>query len=69
MVFRIDMEDFEDDRLFAEYITLAVADESDNCRVLIDGYRGTAGDSLLSYTKPFRYVLLQLFVLCSENDR
>ena len=63
MVFRIDREDFEDDRRFAEYITLAAADESDNYRVTIDGYRGTAGDSLLSYTKPFSYVLLQLFVL------
>ena len=68
MVFRIDMEDYEGDRRFAEYTTFAVADESDNYRVTIDGYRGSAGDSLLSYTKPIKYVLSQFFVLCSESD-
>ena len=68
MVFRIDMEDYEDDRRFAEYTTFVVADESDDYRVTIDGYRGTAGDALLSLNRPIRYVTLQLFVLCSEND-
>ena len=68
MVFRIDMEDYEGDRRFAEYTTFAVADESDNYRVTIDGYRGSAGDSLLSYTKPIKYVLSQFFILCSESD-
>ena len=55
MVFRIDMEDYEDDRRFAEYTTFTVADESDNYQVTIDGYRGTAGDSLLSNI-PIRYI-------------
>ena len=55
MVFRIDMEDYEGHRRFAEYTTFSVADESDNYRVTIDGYRGTAGDSLAS-TQPIRYV-------------
>ena len=68
MAFRIDMEDYEDDRRFAEYTTFVVADESDDYRVTIDGYRGTAGDALLSLNRPIRYVTLQLFVLCSEND-
>ena len=68
MVFRIDMEDYEDDRRFAEYTTFVVADESHDYRVTIDGYRGTAGDALLSLNRPIRYVTLQLFVLCSEND-
>ena len=68
MVFRIDMEDYEDDRRFAEYTTFVVADESDDYRVTIDGYRGTAGDALLSLSRSIRYVTLQLFALCSEND-
>ena len=55
MVFRIDMEDYEGHRRFAEYTTFSVADESDNYRVTIDGYRGIAGDSLAS-TQPIRYV-------------
>ena len=69
MVFRFDMEDYEGDRRFAEYTTFAVADESDDYRVTIDGYRGTAGDSLASHTRPIRYVALQLFSLCSLNDQ
>ena len=56
MVSRIDMEDYENDPRFAEYTTFAVADESDNYQVTIDGYRGTAGDSLLSYSRPIKYV-------------
>ena len=54
MVFRIDMEDYKNDRRFAEYTTFSVADESHNYQVTIDGYRGTAGDSLLSYSSPIR---------------
>ena len=67
MVFRIDMEDYEGDRRFAEYTTFVVADESDNYQVTIDGYRGTAGDALLSLGRPIRHVALQVFLLCSEN--
>ena len=46
MVFRIDVEDYEGDRRFAEYTTFAVADETVDYRVTIDGYRGTAGNAL-----------------------
>ena len=53
---RIDMEDNEGDRRFAEYTTFSVADESDDYRVTIDGYRGTAGDELLSLSRPIWYV-------------
>ncbi|XP_027041941.1 techylectin-5B-like [Pocillopora damicornis] len=48
------MEDYEGDRRFAKYTTFAVAGESDNYRVTIDGYRGTGGDALLSLNKPIR---------------
>ncbi|XP_022790924.1 techylectin-5B-like [Stylophora pistillata] len=54
MMFRIDMEDYDGDRRFAEYTTFSVADESDNYRVTINGYRGTAGDALLSLNRPIR---------------
>ena len=61
MVFRIDMEDYEGDRRFAKYTTFAVAGESDNYRVTIDGYRGTGGDALLSLNKPIRYWFIAAF--------
>ena len=38
MVFRIDMEDYEGDRRFAEYTTFFVAEESNDYRVTIDTY-------------------------------
>lgn len=57
MMVRIDMADYEGDRRFAEYTTFFVADENDDYRVTIDGYRGTAGDALsLSFPQPIRYV-------------
>ena len=56
MVFRIDMEDYEGNRRFAEYMTFFVADESDDYRITIDAYRGTAGDALLSLSRPIRFV-------------
>ena len=32
------------------------ADESDDYRLTIDAYRGTAGDALLSLSRPIRFV-------------
>ena len=43
---RVDLEDFEGHIRYAEYTTFKVADERDNFRLSIGGYRGTAGDSL-----------------------
>ena len=56
MVVRFDMEDYEDDRRYAEYTTFAVADESDDYRLTVGGYRGTAGDVAVSSNKPLKYV-------------
>ena len=56
MLLRFDMEDYEEERRYAEYTTFSVADESDNYRVTIDGYRGTAGDTLAVVSKSIRYV-------------
>ena len=69
MVFRIDMEDYEGDRRFAEYTTFAVADESVDYRVTIDGYRGTAGNALApSDRNGIRfYQAFQFFVPCRMN--
>ena len=44
---RVDLEDFEGNIRFAEYTTFKVADEADKYRLLIGGYSGTVGDSLL----------------------
>lgn len=56
MSVRFDMEDYEGDRRYAEYTTFVVADESDNYRLTVDGYRGTAGDAVVSSNKPLKYV-------------
>ena len=47
---------YEGDWRFAEYTTFFVADKSDDYRVTIDAYRGTAGDVLLSLSRPIRFV-------------
>ncbi|XP_022790925.1 angiopoietin-related protein 1-like [Stylophora pistillata] len=54
MTIRIDMEDYDGDRAFAEYTTFSGADEGDNYRVTIDGYRGDVGDSLVLHSKSIR---------------
>ena len=46
VILRADLEDFDGDIRYAEYTTFKVADESDNYRLLIGGYSGTAGDSM-----------------------
>lgn len=46
MMLRIDLEDFDGNITYAEYKTLKVADEADKYRLLIGGYKGTAGDSM-----------------------
>ena len=48
---RVDLEDFEGNIRYAEYTTFKVADEADKYRLLIGGYSGTAGDSMISRAK------------------
>ena len=43
---RVDLEDFNGDIRYAEYMTFKVGDEIDEYRLLIGEYRGTAGDSM-----------------------
>ena len=43
---RVDLEDFDGDIRYAEYMTFKVAYEADNYRLLIARYSGTAGDSI-----------------------
>ena len=43
---RVDLEDFEGNIKYAEYTDFGVADEADKYRLLIGGYKGTAGDSM-----------------------
>ena len=57
MLLRYDMKDYEGEGRHAEYTAFSVADKSDNYRVTIAGYQGTAGDSLLSENKPIKYVI------------
>ena len=46
VMLRVDLEDFEGNIAYAEYTTFKVADEADKYRLLIGGYKGTAGDSM-----------------------
>ncbi|XP_022107395.1 microfibril-associated glycoprotein 4-like [Acanthaster planci] len=43
---RVDLEDFENNTVYAEYDMFSVADGSDNYQLTVQGYSGTAGDSL-----------------------
>ena len=45
-ILRVDLEDFDGNKAYAEYTTFKVADEADKYRLLIGGYSGTAGDSM-----------------------
>ena len=47
VILRADLEDFDGNNTYAEYTTFKVADEADNYRLLIGGYSGTAGESLI----------------------
>ena len=46
---RVDLEDFEGNIMYAEYTNFNVADEADKYRLLIGGYKGTAGDSMTEH--------------------
>ncbi|XP_022107429.1 ficolin-2-like [Acanthaster planci] len=51
---RVDLEDFENNTAYAKYDMFRVADGSDNYRFTVQGFSGTAGDSLSSYSNsPF----------------
>ena len=45
-ILRVDLEDFDGNKAYAEYTTFKVADEADKYRLLIGGHSGTAGDSM-----------------------
>ena len=51
VVLRVDLEDFDGNKTYAEYTTFKVAGEADNYRLLIGGYSGTAGESLIYHKK------------------
>ena len=56
MMLRVDLEDYNAVRKYAEYTTFSVAGASDSYRLTIDGYRGTAGDSMAaSCSRPAKY--------------
>ena len=47
VILRVDMKDFDGNKTYAEYTTFTVADEADKYRLLIGGYSGTAGESMI----------------------
>ncbi|XP_066023241.1 microfibril-associated glycoprotein 4-like [Pocillopora verrucosa] len=50
VMLRVDLEDFEGSITYAEYTNFSVADEADKYRLLIGGYKGTAGDSMTAHS-------------------
>ena len=46
VILRVDLEDFDGNKTYAEYTTFKVENEADKYRLLIGGYNGTAGDSM-----------------------
>ena len=56
MMLRVDLEDYDGVRKYAEYTTFSVADASENYGLTIAGYQGTAGDSMVTCDKPAKYV-------------
>ena len=61
MMLRVDVEDYDAVRAYAEYTTFSVADSSDNFRLAIGGYRGTAGNSMSCSGQSAMYVTSKLF--------
>lgn len=49
---RIELEDFDGDKRFAEYAQFTVGSATDNYRLNISGYSGTAG------MYPFMYIIV-----------
>ena len=47
VILRVDLEDFDGNKTYAEYTTFTVEDEADKYRLLIGGYSGTAGESMI----------------------
>ena len=65
MMLRVDLEDYDGVRKYAEYTTFSVADASDNYRLAIDGFRGTAGDGMGGgCVRPAKYVVRKGSSLC-----
>ena len=52
MMLRVDLEDYNGVRKYAEYTTFSVADANDNYRLRIAEYNGTAGDSMVVCARP-----------------
>ncbi|KAL9986966.1 hypothetical protein ACROYT_G001193 [Oculina patagonica] len=65
VMLRVDLEDFDGNITFAEYTTFKVADEGDKYRLLIGGYNGTAGDSMIS---PYSLNNMQFSTKDNDND-
>ena len=57
MMLRVNLEDYDGVRKYAEYTTFSVADANDNYRLTIDGYNGITGDSMVVCGRPAKYVI------------
>ena len=51
VILRVNLEDFDGNKAYAEYTTFKVADKADKYRLSIGEYSGTAGDSMMEVHK------------------
>ncbi|CAH3141124.1 unnamed protein product [Pocillopora meandrina] len=66
---RVDLEDFEGNITYAEYTNFNVADEAYKYRLFVEGYNGTAGDSMTkrAYMK-FHFSNMEFSTNDQDND-
>lgn len=66
MLVWFDMEDYEGDWRYVEYMIFVVVDESNNYWLMVDGYCGMVGDVVVFFNKLFKYVVsINLFFVNS----
>ena len=63
VILRVDLEDFEGNKTYAEYTSFKVADAADKYKLLIAGYSGTAGNSMSFHKYESFYVFYNFYFL------
>ncbi|XP_022250685.1 techylectin-5B-like [Limulus polyphemus] len=66
-VLRIELEDFDGNQRWAEYVIFQVFGEEQQYRISVDGYRGNAGDALAD--RWYGINLLPFSTFDKDNDR
>ncbi|XP_061166600.1 uncharacterized protein LOC133175501 [Saccostrea echinata] len=68
LVLRIDMMDWDNNTAYAEYDNFSIGSESEQFKLTVGGYRGTAGDALNFYWKVFSHNGMKFSTKDRDND-